>query len=513
MEKVRSGEQVRISAATWNAFIDAANYVKESRQNSHGKGLKSGIQTGIVLVKNAESEPRERFAALVLCDIAVPPNLNEDEFLSCAPVFVGQKMTEEREGKPYAILLEPLAHDQIGRAMVLGIVPAKVTIQDADERREDSVESRRRGFPMVPPPARRRGVGLGRGEGVHVQGVRRDGEGRLPGDRVSQRTRRHGAHGVVGALRPRPRARRGSAVGRVAHRPQVRAQGDGRERLMGFQYVPSLFRTPAYPGFTPPDGIWRGKGLDEGLYSFKVSSQWGGHVIVRDANLFPSLQIDGSKLAPVFTDVNGYMYWQGNGYVYCTKTYGWVWCSVFPGYEPVENHKFSDGDVEWTGDTFYSFSAPPSGPENTVQMRPRGAAYANGSAKSLKATWPRWAAKSGEFGVYEGKDGESGEKVKGLPQFKGAGETFLRSLNKDKGHYTYGRIHYASGKWVIGETGSAGGWHEGSEPNAGGGSVTFKFTKPEGSDAQGTDIAVSFDKYVCGEETETAYLGSVAIWR
>ena len=39
MEKVRSGEQVRISAATWNAFIDAANYVKESRQNSHGKGL------------------------------------------------------------------------------------------------------------------------------------------------------------------------------------------------------------------------------------------------------------------------------------------------------------------------------------------------------------------------------------------------------------------------------------------------------------------------------------------
>ena len=143
---------------------------------------------------------------------------------------------------------------------------------------------------------------------------------------------------------------------------------------MGFQYVPSLFRTPAYPGFTPPDGIWRGKGLDEGLYSFKVSSQWGGHVIVRDANLCPSLQIDGSKLAPVFTDVNGYMYWQGNGYVYCTKTYGWVWCSVFPGYEPVENHKFNDGDVEWTGDTFYSFSAPPSGPENTVQMRPRGAA-------------------------------------------------------------------------------------------------------------------------------------------
>ena len=134
MEKVRSGETVTIRAATWNAFIDAANYVKEARQNQRGKGLKSGIQTGIILVKNAESELRERFAALVLCDIAVPPNVNELEFTSCPPVFIGQKMTEEREGRPYAILLEPLAHDQIGRAMVLGIVPAKVTIQDADDQ-------------------------------------------------------------------------------------------------------------------------------------------------------------------------------------------------------------------------------------------------------------------------------------------------------------------------------------------------------------------------------------------
>ena len=134
MEKVRSGENVTIKASTWNSFIDAANYVKEARQNQRGKGLRSGIQTGIVLVKNAESELRDRFSALVLSDIAVPPNLNEDEFVSCPPVFIGQKMTEEREGKPYAILLEPLAKDQIGRAMVLGIVPAKVTIQDADDQ-------------------------------------------------------------------------------------------------------------------------------------------------------------------------------------------------------------------------------------------------------------------------------------------------------------------------------------------------------------------------------------------
>ena len=133
MEKVKAGDTVVIKASTWNAFIDAANFAKEQRQNQLGKGLRSGVATGIVLVKNGESEARDRFSALVLSDVAVPPNVNEDEFVSCPPVFIGQKMTEEREGKPYAILLQPLAAGEIGRAMVLGITPAKVSIQDADD--------------------------------------------------------------------------------------------------------------------------------------------------------------------------------------------------------------------------------------------------------------------------------------------------------------------------------------------------------------------------------------------
>ena len=134
MEKVKAGDKVVIRASTWNAFIDAANWTKEQRQNQLCKGLRSGVGTGIVLVKNGEGERRDRFTALVLSDIAIPPNVNEDEFVSCAPVFVGQKMTEEREGKPYAILLQPLAAGEIGRAMVLGITPAKVTIQDTDDQ-------------------------------------------------------------------------------------------------------------------------------------------------------------------------------------------------------------------------------------------------------------------------------------------------------------------------------------------------------------------------------------------
>ena len=134
MEKVRSGEQLVIKASTWNAFIDAANFTKEQRQNQFGKGLRSGVGAGVVLIQNAEPELRDRFTALILNDIAVPPSANENEFVSCPPVFIGQKMTDEREGRPYAILLEPVAAGAIGRAMVFGIVPAKVSIQDADDQ-------------------------------------------------------------------------------------------------------------------------------------------------------------------------------------------------------------------------------------------------------------------------------------------------------------------------------------------------------------------------------------------
>lgn len=280
---------------------------------------------------------------------------------------------------------------------------------------------------------------------------------------------------------------------------------------MSFQFVPSLFRIPAIPGFDVAESMWRGKGSDEGFYSFNVPT-WGGHLIVRDGNFCFRLQVGNSVFSPVYSDINGYLYWEGSGYIYYSLTHGWVWAKQFPGYEPLETHKWEDGQYKWEGDDFYIFSSPPSSPDRTVKMSPAGSNREKGKEQELTAIWPRWVAKNGEFGEYEGTDGESGKKVKGLPRFKGNGEYFLRSLNKENGNFTYGRIRNSGGKWIIGETGSYGGWHEGSEPKVGG-SVTFKFVKPEGSDATGSNISVSFDSYVCGDETDAAYLGSVAIWR
>ena len=133
MQKVHQGEKIIIKASTWNSFIDAANFAKDSKLNNWGKPLKSGVSAGIVLVKNMEAQARDRFTALVITGICISPDANEDEFLSCVPVFEGSKMTEARADKPYVILMEPIASQAIGRAMILGVTPAKVVVNDSED--------------------------------------------------------------------------------------------------------------------------------------------------------------------------------------------------------------------------------------------------------------------------------------------------------------------------------------------------------------------------------------------
>ena len=260
-----------------------------------------------------------------------------------------------------------------------------------------------------------------------------------------------------------------------------------------------------------PDGVWCGADSDAGYYAFDAGYSWGGRIMSKE--LCYSLSIDGSKLTPVFSSINGYIYWTGSGNVYYTQTWGWVYMSgMFPGYEPVEDYDYDDGEIKWTGDRFYSFYSFPQPGGGAASLTPRGTIHDSGEAKEMTAVWQRWTAKRGEFGEYEPKDGAEGTRWLGLPRFRGNGEYFVRSFSKTRGHFTYGRIRHADGKWVIGEPGSDAGWHEGSEPSRDG-SVTFKFTKPEGSEAQGTDIDVSLYDHVKGDEHGKAYLGEVAIWR
>lgn len=130
MNKVRSGEKFEVMASTWNAFIDAANFTKMMRQNTRGGGVSSGLDVGIVNVQNATENQQYRFGALVIDNIAVPPETSEDEFTSCAPLYLCIQATESNKDKPFVVLLEPLAPGATGRGMLIGTTPAQVNVLD-----------------------------------------------------------------------------------------------------------------------------------------------------------------------------------------------------------------------------------------------------------------------------------------------------------------------------------------------------------------------------------------------
>lgn len=136
MNKVQAGQELAIKASTWNAFIDAADYVKNVQNGSKAKSSKGLPHDGVILVKNIDSVNFEQFAALALTDLQITPALaGEPVFKSTIPTFSGSRMTEALvETKPFAVLLEPVAANAVGRALLLGVIPAKVTILDAEHK-------------------------------------------------------------------------------------------------------------------------------------------------------------------------------------------------------------------------------------------------------------------------------------------------------------------------------------------------------------------------------------------
>lgn len=274
---------------------------------------------------------------------------------------------------------------------------------------------------------------------------------------------------------------------------------------MSFILNPSRLCIPAVPGlFYSNDKTYRGYGADNGKFAFQTSL---GYIIAE--KLAFSLKVGGSEYAPVFSDVNGYIYWSnGSDYIYYSVNYGWVKCSRFPGYEPDEY--YDSDEKKYKGDGFWSGSFPSASGNET--FHPRGSNRNSGSNVTVSWYWKRWQS-SKLFGEYNPQGDASGKLYFGSPRWKdGDGVYYVRSINKENGKYTYGGIAYNGSKWIIGAVNDPSGWWEGSEPSKSG-STTFRFTVPAGSEITGKNKVVSFYDYVLGEETTVVYLTEVAIWR
>ena len=129
MKKIQSGQPLVISAAAYNAFVDAALDYRQ-RGSRVGQGSQPVFpQTGVILVRNDSGADRGRFEVLGLDVPVIAPDVNEEAFknhLALAGVLPVAGMHEGR----YAVLSEPVAAGGIGRAVVDGATVVKVTVAD-----------------------------------------------------------------------------------------------------------------------------------------------------------------------------------------------------------------------------------------------------------------------------------------------------------------------------------------------------------------------------------------------
>ncbi len=129
MAKVLAGQRFAISASTFNTLVDAAEDAKRRQLAALSPGLAQVHTPGHVLIENASGAARAQFDVLGVADVPIRPADNLVEFTRRF-LLQGVTPTASHSGR-FAVLLEPLAKNRIGRAVVAG--PAFVHVKMNNE--------------------------------------------------------------------------------------------------------------------------------------------------------------------------------------------------------------------------------------------------------------------------------------------------------------------------------------------------------------------------------------------
>ena len=128
IEKVKSGNKLRIPAEAYNSFVDAAEAHKASMfKQSPGKDTPGD---NLILVKNNSGYNVETGDTLGIDGPIFTPDENLTEF-KYNFALKGVRPTKENHAGKFVVTAEPIAKGKIGRAYLSGICPARVYIGTA----------------------------------------------------------------------------------------------------------------------------------------------------------------------------------------------------------------------------------------------------------------------------------------------------------------------------------------------------------------------------------------------
>jgi len=111
---------------------------RRARRFVGADAIPSGLNGNMVYVRNKCGETIPRFGAVVLSDAVIPHDAASEEMECETPAFDGvpadggeeggEEEETEKDVRPFAVAVEPIENGEIGRALALGVTPAKVDI-------------------------------------------------------------------------------------------------------------------------------------------------------------------------------------------------------------------------------------------------------------------------------------------------------------------------------------------------------------------------------------------------
>lgn len=128
LRKVKKGDKFDFTASAYNAFVDAAKYVKSRQADIGRNGSDTSDDSNALFIKNLSGSDRQRFDILCLDEPVFGPDDNENEFKSRL-VMTAILPTQAQRDK-MVVLLEPVGDGKIGRAALAGRVLVLVDFPD-----------------------------------------------------------------------------------------------------------------------------------------------------------------------------------------------------------------------------------------------------------------------------------------------------------------------------------------------------------------------------------------------
>jgi hypothetical protein len=134
LKKVRSGESLRMPAAAYNSFIDAAVELRQRQQSQGREAQREFRQSGLVLVRNDSGADVDQFHVLGIDGPLIAPDASEQNFKDRV-ALKGVAPTEDDHLGRFVVCIEPIKAGALGVACAAGVCQVKIDVPDEDTER------------------------------------------------------------------------------------------------------------------------------------------------------------------------------------------------------------------------------------------------------------------------------------------------------------------------------------------------------------------------------------------